>query len=288
MKKKVNIILFIALITCILFCCKQKAQIEGVSLNVSFSEETLTDRLITDMHFQWKTGKEFVGMERDLSVYVHFWHNDNMLFQDDHVPEIPTSKWEPDKEYTYSRRIFIPQFIDEFDPDFRGEERLLLSIGFFSPYDRSGESQWKVLLEKINVFPPPFDTPEIIYTDGWYETDYNVPESIKQMRWTNKEARCIIDNPHRDALLVIKGGVNLEALDEQKVIFRINGTTIDEFIPKEVIFEKTYGIKKEILGEEEEFYLVIETDKTFVPAEIYPDSKDERVLGIWISHIYFR
>jgi hypothetical protein len=43
-----------------------------------------------------------------------------------------------------------------------------------------------------------------------------------------------------------------------------------------------------MLGEGEEFYLSIVTDKVFVPAEVMPDSKDERELGIQVSFIYFR
>ncbi|MFB0565020.1 MAG: hypothetical protein ACETWK_05010 [Candidatus Aminicenantaceae bacterium] len=288
MKRKISIILFAALLTFSLFSCQKKTQIEGISLDFSFSEEILTDNLITYMHFKWKTDSNFVKMNKDFNVYVHFWHRENMLFQDDHIPEITTSKWEPNKEYTYTRRIYIPQFIDEFDPNFKGEEELKLSVGFFSPYDRSGKSQRRVLIKKIKVVPPPFDTPEVIYTDGWYESESSADSFLKQWNWTSKEARCIIDNPHRDALLVIRGGVNLEALDEQKIILRINGLIIDSFIPKDSIFEKSYEIKKEMLGEEEEFYLAIETDKTFKPAEIFPGSKDERELGVQISFIYFR
>jgi len=288
MKRKISILLLVVAVAFALFYCQKKAQIEGVSLDVSFSEETLSDNMITDMQYKWKIGSNFVRMRKDLYAYVHFWHKNNMLFQDDHMPEIPSSKWEPGKEYTYSRRIHIPSFIDEFDPQFKGEEELRLSIGLHSPYDRTGKSKREVLEKKLKVFPPPIDTPEVIYEDGWFDEEINPDSYLKQWRWTAKEARCIIDNPHRDALLVIKGGVNLEALDEQKVIFKINDLILDEFVPEESFFEKSYNIKKEMLGERDEFYLVIATDKTFVPEKVIPNSKDKRVLGVEISFIYFR
>ena len=120
------------------------------------------------------------------------------------------------------------------------------------------------------------------------DLEINTDAYLKEWRWTGKEARCIIDNTHRDALMVIKGGVNLEALDEQKIIFKINDLVLDEFIPEESYFEKSYNIKKEMLGEDDEFYLTIVTDKTFVPAKIDPNSSDERELGVQISFIYFR
>lgn len=268
--------------------CKEKAQVKGIELDVTFGEEQLSDHLITDMNLGWKTGQEFQKMNQDLKVFVHFWHKGNLLFQEDYFPEPPTSQWEPGQEFVHSHSIYIPQFIDEFDPDFKGEETLRLVVGFYSPYDRSGASEQKVLEEKLVVVPPPLDTPEIIYEEGWYNLEINPEAFLKQWQWTAKESRCIIDNPRRDALLVIRGGVNLEVLDDQKVTFKINDLILDEFIPEESHFEKSYHVKKEMLGEGEEFYLSIVTDKVFVPAEVMPDSNDTRELGIQVSFIYFR
>lgn len=280
--------MLVFVLMCISYGCKEKTQVKGIELNVTFAEEQLSDHLITDMMLGWKTGPEFQKMNQDLQVFVHFWHEGNLLFQEDYFPEPPTSQWEPEQEFMRSQRIYIPQFIDEFDPDFKGEETLRLVVGFFSPYDRSGKSEQKVLEKKLTVFPPPLDTPEIIYEEGWYNLEINTDAFLKQWQWTAKEARCIIDNPHRDALLVIKGGVNLEVLDDQKVTFKINELILDEFIPEESHFEKSYNVKKEMLGEGEEFYLSIVTDKVFVPAEVMPNSADQRELGVQVSFIYFR
>lgn len=288
MKKKILAILLIGIIPIAFFTCKRKAKVKGISLKVTFSESTLSDYLITDIKYKWRTDDEFEKLNQDYNVYVHFWHKNNMLFQDDHFPELQTSKWEPGKEYTYSRRIYIPPFIDEFDPEFKGEETLRLSVGFFSPYDRTGRSERKISEKKLKVFPPPPDTPEVIYEAGWYDLEINPDAFLKQWRWTAKEARCIIDNPHRDALLVIKGGVNPGALKDQKVIFKINDLILDEFISEHSNFEKSYNIKEEMLGEGDDFYLTVSSDKTFIPAKVIPNSIDERVLGIQISFIYFR
>jgi len=288
MLRKISVIALVVIVALVSVQCKKKAAVAGIDLNITFSEEKLSDNLITDVTYRWKTGADFEKMGQDLKVFVHFWHKNNLLLQDDHFPEVTTSKWEPEKEYTYTRRIYIPTFIDEFDPDFKGEEMLRLAVGFSNPYDRSGKSKQDVLENKLKVFPPPLDTPEIIYEEGWYDLEINPEAFLQQWRWTAKEARCIIDNPHRDALLVIRGGINLEALKDQKVIFKINDLTLDEFIPEESNFEKTYSIKKEMLGEGDEFYLVITTDKVFKPAEIAANSTDERELGMQISFIYFR
>jgi hypothetical protein len=288
MLRKASVVFLILVLSVLSFHCKKKAQVKGINLDASFTEETLSDNLITEMQLKWTTDNEFVKMRQDLNVYVHFWHGDNLLFQADFIPEVPTSTWEPGNEYTFIQKIHIPAFIDEFDPDFKGEETLRLSIGFFSPYDKTGESKQGVLEQKIKVFPPPLDTPEIIYEKGWYDLEINPEAFLKRWRWTAQEARCIIDNPHHDALLVIEGGVNLGALQDQKIVFKINDLILDEFVAAESHFEKSYNIKKEMLGEEDEFYLTIATDKTFIPAKLLPDSTDERELGLQVSFLYFR
>ena len=288
MKRKISIALLLIVVVFAFFYCQKKAQVKGVNLEVAFSEPALSDNLITDVTYKWKTTREFQPMGRDQMIFVHFWHKNNLLLQDDYLPEPATSKWEPGKEYTFTRRIYIPPFIDEFDPQFKGEESLRLAIGFYSPYDRSGKSEVEILFEKLKVLPPPLDTPEVIYESGWYDLEINPESFLKQWRWTAKEGRCLVDNPRRDALLVIKGGVNLDVLEEQKVILKINELLLDEFIPTESAFEKSYNVKKEMLGEKDEFFLLITTDKTFIPAKVIPNSKDERELGIQISFIYFR
>lgn len=270
------------------FSCKKKAQVKGLVLDASFSEETLSDNLITNMQLKLRTSDEFLKMSEDLNVFVHFWHDSNLLFQADFIPDVPTSTWEPGNEYTFTQKIYIPSFIDEFDPDFKGEETLRMNIGFFSPYDKTGESKQEIYDQKIKVFPPPLDTPEIIYEEGWYDLEINPEAFLKRWRWTAKEARCLIDNPGRDALLVIRGGVNLEALQDQKIILKINDLILDEFVAEESHFEKSYDVKKEMLGEGDEFYLTIATDKVFVPAQVVPDSTDERELGLQVAFLYFR
>jgi hypothetical protein len=288
MWRKAAVLMLVLFIAVIFFQCTKKNQVLGITLDVTFSEEELSDDLITDVQYKWKTDSSFVKIEQDMQVYVHFWHKNNLLFQDDHIPEVPISEWDADQEYVYSRRVYIPEFIDEFDPEFKGEETLRLSVGISSPYDRTDETQQEIFEKKLKVLPPPLDTPEKIFEDGWYDLEINSDAFLGQWRWTAKEARCIIDNPKRDALLVIKGGVNLDALEDQKVIVKINDRILDEFIPDESYFEKSYNIKKEMVGEGEQFFLTIATDKVFVPADMIPNSKDKRELGLQISFVYFR
>jgi hypothetical protein len=287
--KKRNIAVFLLIISVFFsFSCRKKPQVKGIEFTVDFSDKALSDSLITNVEYKWKTTTEFKKMSEDYSVFVHFWHKNNMLFQDDYVPDVPTSKWEPNKEYSFKHRIYIPPFIDELDPQFEGDETLKLSVGLVSPFDRTGKSNIQIFEKKLKVTPPPPDTPGIIYETGWYPQEIDPKAFLKQWKWTGKEARCLIDNPMRDALLVVKGGLNMDALKDQKVIIKINDMVLDEFVPTGESFDKSYDIKKDMLGAENEFRLTIATDKTFIPAQALPGSADPRELGIQVSFLYFR
>lgn len=289
MNKRIAIAgLVVGLISLALPACQKKAQVKGVALTVNFADETLTDNLMTDIQYEWKTSGDFLPVNKDYTVYAHFWHGDNLLFQDDHVPPMPTSKWEPGQEYKYQRRVYIPSFIDEFDPSFKGEEQIRLSVGLYNPFDRTGEPNREVLTSRFKVYPPPPDTPEIIYESGWYDQEIDPNAPLRKWRWTGPEARCIVDNPQRDALLVIRGGVNKDIISDQKITVKINDLVLDEFIPDEIIFEKSYSVKKEMLGDKDEFSLGLAVDKTFIPSKVFPQNKDERELGCQVAFVYFR
>jgi len=288
MKIKRRIFIFlIALAVLASFQCQSEKKVRGVSLEVSFSEKKLTDNLITDIQYKWTTKKNFIKLKEGCQIFVHFWHRNNLIFYDSPTPEIPLSQWEPEKEYAFRRRIYIPPFIDANDPESRGFEILKLSIGFSFPAGTPGKPMRKVYEKKLKVFPP-LDAPKISYEDGWYDYEINPEAALKRWRWTAGEARCIIDNPHRDALLVVKGGVRKEAVGSQKILFKVGGSILDEFVAADILFEKSYNVKKEILGDGDKFPLIIQTDKTFVPAELIPGSKDKRTLGTQISFLYFR
>jgi len=287
-RKKRSLLFFVLAIAVVIVGCMQESPVKGIEVEVSFSDTPLTDKLYTDIQYTWRIRSNFKKIEQNLVAFVHFWHGSNLIFHDNHRPEIPVSSWEPDQEYSYTRRIYIPLFIDVFDPEFKGTETLKLSIGLSFPEDKSGKPLKKIYEKKLKVFPSPADTPEIVFDVGWFDFEIDPESYLKRWRWTAKEARCVVENPRRDALLVIKGGVEKNILKDQKVIFRINDLILEEFIPGKSHFEKFYRIHKEMLGEKEQFSLIISTDKTFIPARVNPDTKDERELGVKVSFIYFR
>jgi hypothetical protein len=273
--------------------CSKKSDNKGVQLNLEISPDTVTDFLYAKMNYQFKFTDEFPGLDDEYRVFVHFWRikTKEMLLQDDHTPETPISKWKNGGSLSYSRVVFIPQFLDEFDIDFEGYEEVKLTAGLYKP----SEEDSKIILfqEVLNVQAASLNAPEKVYSEGWHqpETDLKIKNPEEQTwRWTAKRAVCIIENPRKEALLIIRGGVDKTIFTDQEVIFKINDNVLEKFIPASAKFSKKYTISPAMMGEEDEFKLIVETDKSFIPSEQFKDKgvKDDRELGVQVFFLYFR
>ena len=290
--KRILFVTLLAIAFLSFFCCK-KVDRQGIDLQLKLTPTTITDSLYLKMDYEFKTEKDFKKLADDYAVFVHFWrvNSKEMLLQDNHLPLKKTSAWGQNDQLKYSRVLFIPQFLNEFDVDFEGYEEVKLTVGL-NKLKSTGKEKPIVLFEKkINIQPASINAPEIVYDEGWngLETDVNAKDSFnRSWRWTMAKAVCIIENPKKECTLIIKGGVNKTALQEQKITLKINDSLLEEFIPAEAMFSREYTINPEQMGVGEEFSLKIETDKVFVPAKMIPGSSDSRELGMQIFFIYFR
>ncbi len=271
--------------------CGKKTDHRGVELAMKLAPETVTDSLFFKMDFEFKTSAAFKKLGPDYSVFVHFWrvNSKEMLLQDDHAPLKNTGAWTANDSIRYSRVVFIPQFLNEFDVDFEGYEEMKLTVGL---YNSKVQEKPIILFEKkINIQPASINAPEIVYDEGWneIETDVNAKDPFsKSWRWTTAKSVCIIENPKKECTLLIKGGVNKSVYQDQKLTFKINDALLDEFVPAEDNYSREYTVTPQMLGDADEFSLRIESDKVFFPDKVFPNSKDNRELGTQIFFIYFR
>jgi hypothetical protein len=266
--------------------CRKQVSVRGIELSVTFSNRVLSDNLFTEATFRFRTTPLFAPIAEDNDIVSEFARRGKILLEDRFEPPVPTSKWEPDKEYTFTRRIYIPPFIDEFAPEFRGAETLDLSVGLASP-PGGGRSRLVVYLRKLRVVPVS-ESPVIVSLDGWYGFEADPADPAKTWRWTSREARAAIDNPGRDALLVLRGFADPAAPAGQKITISVDGRVLDEFVPGPGEFERRSTVPKDWLGSRKDFVLTIGVDRTFVPAKVVAGSGDNRELGVRISLVYFR
>jgi len=290
--KKIGILLIMVFF--LLACGKKgadKPEDIGIKLNLSLQPETLTDFLFIKMYYNFSVEKKFKKSDKNYMVFVHFWRlkNKELFVLDDHMPAKQTSEWNTGDEIKYSREFFLPKFLDELDIDFEGYEEVKLSVGLYDPDNHDDK---KVLYSKIlSVQPASINAPDIVFSEGWNEEEMNLAFENpfqKVWRWTRKKAECIIENPKKKSVLIIKGGLNKAIYTDQKIIFKINDNLLDEFVSENNFFEKKYILSSEQMGDETEFKLYIETSKIFVPSALDPKNKDNRELGIQIFLLYFR
>lgn len=282
----------ISLAVLLLFAsCGKQSDTKGIKLTVEIQPETITDELYVKMNYEYKLTDQFPGFDKEHVVFVHLWRTKHkeMLMGDDHTPDKKVTDWEKGDVIKYSRVIFIPKFLDEFDIDFEGYEEIELTIGLYIPEVKKSK---KILFQKVlNIQAASLNAPEVVYDEGWWqvETDLKIkkPEE-RTWRWTTKKAVCIIENPKKESLLILYGRVDKIQYQDQKVFFKLNEKILDEFIPEKDAFSKRYIVTPEMMGNEDEFTLTIETDKVFIPSEVISGSKDTRELGIRIYRLYFR
>jgi len=273
------------------FGCGSKIEQKGITLQVNMTPERLSDNLFVKMNYITVLTDEFTPLSTDMSMFVHFWRKKTkeMIVQDDYFPINPTSTWKKGDTISNSRVIFIPRFFNEYAFDYKKEETVRLTIGLVNP--KTPDQKITLLQKDLKIESASDIAPAIFHDIGWHQPEENPKaETLEdsKWRWTTQKAICIIENPRKKYDLRISGRVNNEILKEQTVIFKINDTVLDQFIPDSYKFSKIYTISPEMMGELEEFQLTIETDKSFIPSQVSQESKDDRELGVQIYFLYFR
>ncbi len=291
MKKNRVIILMLAItILGIIYsgCKKTEKKDVGIYISVELSDPPI-ENLMTDITYTWKLKDNLIKYDPSYKVFVHFWDNKQkrMILQDDHDLPVDSKSWKPGETFTYTHKdIYIPDFIDEYDLNFTGEEDVTLTVGLWKP----GVPNSKIIIyQKTLKFQPinP-DYPDYTFDEGWYPEEKFGDGIYDSWRWTGKKAVISVENIGKDIKFYFWGGSDKSVLEDQKITVKVNDTILDEFIPDKAKFKKEYIIKKELIGDGDEFKVIISTDKTFIPSQVKKDSKDERELGVQAYFIYFK
>jgi len=303
MVKRRDLVFLLVLATLLFSPCRRPPGVKGLGLSVSFSDRALTDNLFTDITFRFRTGPSFAGFADSLEVFADLRHRGLRLAGDAFLPDVPATDWQPGREYTFTRRFYIPAFINEFSPDFKGYEIVELQAGLRPPGPPEAAPGQAVqegpppaaavgrplemFSRRLRVLPAPA-FPAIVHLSGWYPPEPEAGNPARTVRWISAEASCIVDNPGRDGLLVIRGVTGEAAPPGQTVTVSIDGRQIGRFTPEGGRFDRSYDVPERWLDGGRDFILTIAVDKTFVPARVIPGSADERELGVGITLLYFR
>jgi hypothetical protein len=241
-----------------------------------------------DITYRFVVSAEAPRLDQNYRVLVHFLDADEeMMWTDDHDPPVPTTQWKAGDTIEYTRTTFIPIY------PYIGEATV--QVGLYSPRDQtrvpligadSGQRAYTV--GKVQLLPQS-ENIFLIYKDGWHRAEVAPENATVEWQWTKKAATLSFRNPKRDALFYLQLDGRREVFaDPQRVAVKLGSETLDSFEVStgEPLIRKI-PLTAAQLGSGDMVDLLIEVDKTFVPASI-PSAKttDDRELGVRVFHAF--
>ncbi len=277
-----------ALVAASTACRKKEAATPPVatpSLTINHDKAPLGSPVDVTYKFVVAGGAHF---DQDYRVMAHVVDTDEeMIFNFDHNPPIPTSQWKPGQTIEYTRTEFIPVY------PYVGEASIQLGLYSTSTQKRltltgedAGQHAYKVA--KIQL-QPQTENVYTVFKDGWHPAETAEHNSTVEWQWTKKDATLVFKNPRKDSVFYFDvdnpGSVFKEP---QHVQVALGGQTVDDFTlqPGQPLLRKI-PLKAAQLGSEDMAELHIAVDKSFVPAVLSAaSSHDPRELGIRVFHAY--
>ena len=238
---------------------------------------------LIEVEYNFKIDKGF-KFNKDFRIGVHFIDDEGrVIWQDDHYPPIPTSKWKSGETITYKKVFKIPQNV--YYP------RISMAIVFYDPKNTSEKYyiQTKEKIERKYTVAKMFVEPEEkeIYRKGWQKLEFS-PDGRNSWRWMGPYASYAFKNPQMNVFLNIRGSTILKCLENPfKIELLLNKTPLDTIELKSNKFEKQILLEKELLKDEEWCLLEIKPNHFFVPKEC-GISDDTRKLSIMINELKVR
>jgi hypothetical protein len=219
-------------------------------------------------------------IDADYRVFVHVLDPDGeRLWDDDHLPGVPTSKWAPGQHVEYTRTVFVPNYpyIGEARVRvglYQDEKRLPLAGNDVSRREYE-VARFQLLPQSENIF--------LIYKDGWHPAEVAADNPASEWQWTQKAGTISFRNPKKDATLYLEYDARTDLFNPaQQVTVRMGGQPIGTFVAasRERALV-TFPITAAQFGTGDMSELVIEVDKTFKPG-----GGDPRELGIRVFHAF--
>jgi hypothetical protein len=224
----------------------------------------------------------------DYKVMVHVVDNDEqMIFAFDHMPPVPTSRWKPGQTIEYTRTEFIPIYPYVGDTS--------VQVGLYSTTSQKrlplagthvGQLAYRVASLQLQ---PQTENVFTVFKEGWHPPESPQHNTAVEWQWTKKAAALAFKNPKVDSIFYLDvdnpGGVFNEP---QRVQVTMAGQVLAEFTvtPGQQALHKI-PLKADQMGSGDMVELVIDVDKTFVPALMAAsNSKDPRELGVRVFHAF--
>jgi hypothetical protein len=284
----------IRLLVCLLLAvvaagCARKAEnappVATPEVTLSRPEAALGSPIDVTFRFRVAPDARFDG---DYWVFVHYLDSDReLMWTDDHKPEVPSSQWKPGQVVEYTRTLFIPIY------PYVGDATI--EIGLYKPgtpgrlalaAPDAGQRSYRVAKLQLR---PQTDNVFLVYKDGWHQEESLPDNAAVQWYWTKKDATVAFKNPRRDCVLYLDlDGQPRFLSDAQTVSVIVGNQVVNSFRldSKEQAIHRI-PISAGQLGTTDMVELTLTVDNTFVPALLpAANSRDSRELGIRVFHAF--
>ncbi len=255
---------------------------------VTFKHARIALGSAVDVTYRFQVAANAPAFDQDYRVMVHYLDaDDEMMWADDHDPEIPTSKWKPGQVVEYTRTTFVPIYpyvgqasvhIGLYSP--KTQKRLPLAAG-----EDTGQLEYKAATVQLlprseNVF--------LLFKDGWNSPETAPNNSSVEWQWTRKVATLSFRNPRKNSVFLLHADNPAPFAEPQAVTVKVNGQPVDTIsvTPRQVFIHRT-PLTTAQLGTADMVELTLDVDKTYVPA-LMPGSTnhDSRELGLRVFHAF--
>ena len=222
-------------------------------------------------------------IDSDYMVFVHVMDPEGeKLWQDDHQPSVPTSRWQPGQVVEYTRTVFVPNY------PYIGEA--VIRMGLYNPVTgkRLALSAPEVARQEYRVktftLLPQSENIFLIYRDGWHAQEIDPNDPSSEWQWTKKNAAISFRNPKRDATLYLEYDARVDLFTPpQQVTITLGGQPVATFTAdSRVRTLKTFPITAAQLGSVDMAEIGLELDRVFTPS----GGGDTRELGIRVFHAF--
>jgi hypothetical protein len=268
-------------------CNRRKpAEVNDIVPSVSVNRPRAPLGSAVEVTYSWKAEPTAKPLSQEYRAFSHFLDSHQVvLFADDHMPEPPTTAWQPGQTYTYTRTVFVPiyPYVGDVEirtglhPTGRGERAALKG-------DDAGMREYRVgkmelLPQTENIF--------LVYKDGWHNPESSPQNPSLERTWTKKEALVSFKNPKKDVVLYLEADTNakLVALPQAVTVSVNNNRGVVVPIDSSEVFVRKVRFKAADLGEGEWVDLRLTMNYSFVPKELGLN-QDYRELGLMVYHLF--
>ena len=237
--------------------------------------------------FRFNAFPEIASLDGDHQVLVRFLDDDQeVIWQDDHFPPLPTTEWQPGQVIEYSRRVAPPLY------PYIGN--LIVAVGLYSPSTATNppllgeELGFGLYKGTVVTLAPRQESNLLFYDDGWYDEEHD-PTTDRRWRWTSEQSTLTFRNPESNAMLYLQVASPPPGAVATPQILQVR---VAEEVLHEVNIESNGSQFLELplsasqLGEDEIVSLDLLVEPSFIPAALGGGSTDERRLGARVLYIF--